>query len=174
MGVGLIVTTVILMIVFALQKEQPMSDEEIIERATALGMVMPEATDSSTLSSPDSLTEDLSGQEQTDMTDEGADAEIETDAEEPSAEPEKSENTQTPKSETVQQVEISIVGGEYSDVVCEKLRKAGVIDDVEDFNKYLSENGYDNLIQPGTYTIPLGADYDTVVQIITAKDETEE
>jgi hypothetical protein len=31
--------------------------------------------------------------------------------------------------------------------------------------------GYDDLILPGTYTIPLGSDYDTVIGIITGNAE---
>ena len=67
-------------------------------------------------------------------------------------------------------MELSIVGGEYSDIVSQKLYKAGLIDDAENFNKYLAKGGYDNLIQPGTYMIPMGADYQTIVSIITEKD----
>ena len=39
-GIGMIVTTIILMIAFAVHKEQPLTDEEIRMRATELGMVM--------------------------------------------------------------------------------------------------------------------------------------
>ena len=71
--------------------------------------------------------------------------------------------------EVIEQVEITIVGGEYSDDVCKKLKKAGVIEDADDFNKYLAEGGFDNLIQPGNYVIPLDADYDTIIKLITEK-----
>ena len=73
--------------------------------------------------------------------------------------------------ETVEQIELSIVGGEYSDDVCKKLKRAGLIDDSDDFNKYLSEGGYDSLIQPGTYIIPKDADYDTIIRLITERND---
>ena len=49
--------------------------------------------------------------------------------------------------------------------------KAGIvwITFADDFNKYLAEGGYDNLIQPGNYVIPLDADYDTIIKLITEK-----
>ena len=52
-----------------------------------------------------------------------------------------------------------------------KLKRAGVIDDADDFNKYLSEGGYDSLIQPGTYIIPKDADYDTIIKMITERND---
>ena len=42
-GIGVIMTTLILMIAFAVHKEQPLTDDEIRERAAELGMVMPQA-----------------------------------------------------------------------------------------------------------------------------------
>ena len=85
---------------------------------------------------------------------------------------EKSKKSKADKT-VVEQVELSIVGGEYSDIICEKLRKAGLIEDAEDFNKYLAQGGYDNQLQPGTYVIPKDADYDTIIKIITTKQEEE-
>lgn len=41
LGIGIIVTTIVLMISFS-RNEKTMSDDEVIERATQLGMVMPE------------------------------------------------------------------------------------------------------------------------------------
>jgi hypothetical protein len=200
MGIGLIVTTLILMITFSIHKTDAMSDEEIIERARALGMVTAEEAASSrnTLSTTDTTTDDtpdgddvyLPDDTDTDdgsytdddytddgytddgYTDDGYTDDADTSYVDDGTEPDVAED-EPGTSDTVEQVEISIVGGEYSDVVSEKLRKAGVIDDVDDFNRYLAETGNDNLIQPGTYILPLGADYDTIINIITTKQENE-
>lgn len=194
MGIGIIVTTVILMIVFALHKNETLTDDQIRERAAALGMVMPDAlSDSEKLSDPveddgnDTASDEAAASDQKD----------EADAQTPAAKPQtngkdtsqnvgksdqadqtdKSDQTdQADKSdknnvETIEQVELSIVGGEYSDDVCKKLKRAGVIDDADDFNKYLSEGGYDSLIQPGTYIIPKDADYDTIIKMITERND---
>ncbi len=187
MGVGIIVTTVILMIIFSFHKQETLSDDQIRERAAALGMVMAdEASDSGKLS--DTLTDDTpdtaadqNGADDQKTSDENPDENSDQNAvRTPSAtKPQTNkEDTTDDKSgtkkndvETVEQVELSIVGGEYSDAVSKKLKRAGLIEDADDFNKYLSEGGYDSLIQPGTYVIPKGADYDTIIKMITERDD---
>ena len=189
MGIGIIVTTVILMIVFALHKNETLTDDQIRERAAALGMVMPDALDDSEkLSDPvenagngTALDEEASASDQKDAADvQTPEAKPQNNGKDTSQNVGKSDQTdqtdQADKSdknnvETIEQVELSIVGGEYSDDVCKKLKRAGVIDDADDFNKYLSEGGYDSLIQPGTYIIPKDADYNTIVKMITERND---
>lgn len=176
-GIGVIVTTLVLMIALMIHKSELLSDAEICDRAAELGMVMPEETVKSsrdTLSSNGSVEQ----KEQEDIvSDENTDDKSVTNAKKDTgnvktdAAADKPAETTSKKSE-VEQVELSIVGGEYSDIVSEKLRKAGLIEDPEDFNKYLAAGDYDNLIQPGTYVIPVGADYATIVKIITEKKDT--
>lgn len=196
-GIGMIVTTIILMIAFAVHKEQPLTDDEIRARASELGMVM--AEDISTgdkLSDSNKEIDQTDGEQSTsvDASDEetpapekdvdGAAKDKKTEGTKGASDKGKDDQKETaasdktdqdePQTEVIEQVEITIVGGEYSDAVCKKLKKAGVIDDVEAFNKYLSKKGYDNLIQPGTYVIPLGADYATVAKLITDKENRKE
>lgn len=178
-GIGMIVTTIILMIAFAAHKEQPLTDDEIRTRAAALGMVMPEDLPASDKladtersgdekeGSGDSQKESQSAQDpavEADVAGE-KDAKDQSDSTAPVSD-NKEDKTQP---EVIEQVEVTIVGGEYSDDVCKKLKKAGVIEDADDFNKYLAEGGFDNLIQPGNYVIPLDADYDTIIKLITEK-----
>lgn len=172
MGVGVIVTTVILMIIFSFHKQETLSDDQIRERAAALGMVMAdEVSDSGKLSdtlpddTPDTASDQTSSivETQDDKEDNKKDDKKDT----------SDDKSETKKNdvETVEQIELSIVGGEYSDDVCKKLKRAGVIDDADDFNKYLSKGGYDSLIQPGTYIIPKDADYDTIIRLITERND---
>lgn len=173
MGIGIIVTTVILMIVFSFHKGETLSDDEIRERAAALGMVMPETKEDSGKLSGQPTSQKQEEPAGTDTA--GADADPGTDTE-PAAKPDKTNGAAGDTSaqddvQTVEQVEVSIVGGEYSDDVCKKLKRAGIIDDADDFNKYLAQGGYDSLIQPGTYVIPVDADYDTIVRMITEKKD---
>lgn len=187
MGIGVIITTLILMIAFHLHQDDLLSDAQICERAEQLGMVMPESLPehdklSDQLSDAGSQTEqkepaaDVLTDEKSDVTDTVSQKkEDQKQAEESKADAsDKKKNEtkadKTPKKEVVEQVELSIVGGEYSADVCKKLKDAGLIDNVEDFNRYLSDGGYDSLIQPGTYVIPVGADYDTIIRLITEKE----
>ena len=179
-GIGMIATTIILMIAFAVHKEQPLSDEEIRTRAAELGMVMPgdlpasdklvdtEQSGNEKEGFGDSQKESQSAQEPAVEADAAGekDAKDQSDSTAPVSDNNKEDKTQP---EIIEQVEVTIVGGEYSDDVCKKLKKAGVIEDADDFNKYLAEGGLDNLIQPGNYVIPLDADYDTIIKLITEK-----
>lgn len=186
-GIGLIVTTVVMMIAFMMHKDQLLTDDEIRERAAELGMVMPEEVEGrDTLSSinaqPETLDAEPAESEDASKEDlDSKDAVSDEESEQPETDKKnsnkknqaKNDNSGNDKTEpeVIEQVELSIVGGEYSDIVSEKLYKAGLIEDAEDFNKYLADGGYDNLIQPGTYTIPVGADYDTIIKIITEKND---
>ncbi|MBO5246272.1 MAG: hypothetical protein J6B28_03325 [Eubacterium sp.] len=187
-GIGVIITTVVLTIAFSIQKNKQITDEEIRERAAALGMVMPnEIPERDTLANAEANKEAAQEkefvQEEMTVTDESEPADKEpvskadsaTKTEKTTSEKTVTEKTKKSKADktVVEQVELSIVGGEYSDIICEKLRKAGLIEDAEDFNKYLAQGGYDNQLQPGTYVIPKGADYDTIIKIITTKQEEE-
>ena len=182
-GIGIIMTTIILMIAFSIHKQQLLTDDEILKRAGELGMVMAQEglpvsdkladtkdvlqadDEPGTLedSSDKSSVADEEDQKQTDVQN-VADAEAEHEISE-------TENLETQK-EVIKQAEITIVGGEYSDDVCKKLKKAGIIEDADDFNKYLAKGGYDNLIQPGNHVIPLDADYDEIIRIITERKNT--
>lgn len=169
-GIGMIVTTVILMVAFAVHKEQPLTDDEIRARASELGMVMAEELPvSDKLSDQNVLPSDDQPDGQMTLPEEGSASETTDNREDPKVQSEQNQTGEKPKKEVVEQVEIPIVGGEYSDVVCKRLEEAGIIEDADDFNKYLAEGGYDNLIQPGNYVIPLDADYDTIIKMITEK-----
>ncbi len=172
------------MIVFSLHKNETLTDDEIRTRARALGMVEADAAGGSEkLSDPSENDQtDPPQDDLTDTTPESKPADTKTQPDSTSDAKEKTQTQQDrtsaseaakPETETVEQVELSIVGGEYSDDVCKKLKRAGVIKDADDFNKYLSEGGYDSLIQPGTYIIPKDADYDTIIRLITEKKTTE-
>lgn len=193
-GIGLIVTTLVMMIAFMLHKDELLSDDEIIERAAALGMVMPEETvtrdtlsdnsgsqpetlDASESEAEDGETDDaVSDDKASDnkaVDDEAGASEEDAQTQEDDSDAASGKKNKSDETEQTvdEQVELSIVGGEYSDIVSQKLYKAGVIEDAEDFNKYLADGGYDNLIQPGTYTISVGADYDTIISIITEQED---
>ncbi len=193
-GIGLIITTVVMALTFMLHKDDLISDDEIRERARALGMVMQEETggrdtlvnndDASpeAMNTPqgerndsgsgqeDSDTQAVSAQQRDEERPDTKDGKKDKDKKEQEKKDEKDSDEKGQTVDVSEEVELSIVGGEYSDIVSQKLYKAGLIDDAENFNKYLAKGGYDNLIQPGTYMIPMGADYQTIVSIITEKD----
>ena len=64
---------------------------------------------------------------------------------------------------------ITIVSGMWSDKVAQELQKLGLIQDAEDFDKYLIKNGYAERIRVGTFEIPTDASYEQIAKIITGR-----
>lgn len=61
---------------------------------------------------------------------------------------------------------INIPGGLSSDSVAAILYKEGLVDNATNFNRYLIERNMDRYIRSGTKTIPAGADYEQIANII--------
>ena len=152
LGIGILITTIIFIIGIHVNQDQMFSDEEVIRRAKALGMVMDE-TDGKTINELDKdKKQDSESKDQKDSQKEDSDA-------------------AAAQKQTVEQVEVSILPGEYSDTISQKLLDAGLIDDKAAFSKYINDTNVDNLIQPGTFTVPKGASYEEVAKILTTKQE---
>jgi len=160
-GIGIIFATLILSISFYFGKDsfakEKLSDEEIIERATELGMVMNTSDEENSEEVAEESDENNTEKEAT-VTAEAA-PQIEEVSEEESEEP-----------ETVTYVPFTVRGGESSEMVCKNLKKAGLIDSVDDFNKYLSKIKVDNLIQAGTFYVKQGSTYDDIAALLINKD----
>ena len=62
--------------------------------------------------------------------------------------------------------EITIVEGDTSAVVTDRLHEAGVVADAAEFNKFLIEKDYERRILSGKVQIPAGADYEQIAQIL--------
>lgn len=64
-------------------------------------------------------------------------------------------------------VTFTITKGQSSRQVAEILYEVGLIDDVDDFNKYIIKRGKSKVILIGTYTMPKDVSYEEIVDIIT-------
>lgn len=146
LGIGIIVTTIILVSCFSMQKPK-MTDEQIIEKAAQLGMIMPEQN--SAVIAETETTE----------------PETETPQESVVSDTENAENA-----EQTQQEPFTLVvnRGDVCRTMCENLAANGVIDDSEGLRKYLSEVGYASFISAGTYQIPYHASYEEITNILKA------
>ena len=67
----------------------------------------------------------------------------------------------------VQYISFTIVRGMTSMDVSEVLKEVGIIEDPEDFNRYIIGQGKDGVIRIGTFTLEEGASYQEIVDIIT-------
>lgn len=193
-GTGMIVTTLILMIVFQIHKEDGNAVLEDYQSETVA-----QAEDAKEDMMAETETEEDTGLRTEENTESGVlpetKAEIETEAsiekateipketekvvsdkiesqgkEQVSSKPVVTDQKPTQK-EQQQKVRIEVKRGEYSDVVCRKLQEKKVIDDAEKFNKFLMQKKYDDLILPGVYDIPLDSTYEEIAKLLMTKVE---
>lgn len=179
LGIGIIVTTVILMISFSLNKNE-LSDEQIIARAEALGMEFPEDK-----LFPEEETESEMTEEQTET--DGNETETDTTeisvvTEEAVGEQESESqmtdeasgdvSAETPDGEAVtgemEPYLLTIKPGAVCRNVCEELYANGLVDDAEAFRKYLGSVGYASSMTVGNYYIPYGLGYEEIYNILSA------
>ena len=170
LGIGMAVTALILGISFSGrqgQEAQTLTDEQIRERASELGMV-----DSSELTL---AALQNSAQPQTTMEPEVTE-ESETMTEpEATAEPEmttKPEATKEPELITApeqSQTTITIKKGSDSGSVSRMFYEAGLVENAKAFDNYLCNNGYSRSINPGIYEIAPGTSEEEIAKIITGK-----
>lgn len=188
---GIVVTTLLLTISHNAKKDN-ISEQEIIERAEKLGMVMEEETDllSAALTPkgeptaeptavPESTGEAQTASQITGEPTKGAEMELTqkptqepvlTQEPVPTQEPTK-EPTQIPTEEPVSSEKkvLTIVSGMWSDKVASELQAMGLVESASEFDQYLISNGYADKIVVGTFEIPAGASYDEIARIITSK-----
>lgn len=171
MGIGIIVTTIILAVSFS-HREVEISDEEVMARAAVLGMVMQKEdaeTDVNTDIDTDIDTDVDAGGDVSMESDMNTEADMDTESalQDDVAETDEPE-TDTQISEANDTYRLVIQKGDVCRVVCESLAENGVIDDAEALREYLFKLGYANSISTGAYDIPYGLTMEEVAQIIMA------
>lgn len=170
LGVGILVTAVIMTV--ALSKKQPMTDDEVIQRAKELGMientiikdvatpkedeeVKEEIKEESQEEIQEEIPEDI--QEEVEETPEGTgpegEAEVEVEAE--------------PEMEAEEVVTVSVISGDSSWSVAKRMEEVGLVDSAKEFDAFLCGNGYDKRISVGTYEISSNATWEDMAKIIT-------
>ena len=175
-GVGIIITTIIMSIAFHFYKPS-LSADEIKEMASKLGMVMALEQGVDTASGNADESNDVNKKE-SESSDSNVDSNKDDASSKESNEESDKENTkedvsnQEDNQDTEDEyVEVVIKGGEYSDVVSNKIYEAGLVKNAEKFNKWLIKHGYDSMVQPGKYKIKKGSTKTESATIITTKED---
>ena len=188
LGIGMAVTALILGISFSGrqgQEAQTLTDEQIRERASELGMVdsseltlaalqnsaqpqttmEPEVTEEPKLTAdPETTTEPEATVEPETMT------EPETTAEpKMTTEPEATEELELTTAPEQSQTTITIKKGSDSGSVSRMFYEAGLVENAKAFDNYLCNNGYSRSINPGIYEIAPGTSEEEIAKIITGK-----
>ncbi len=187
LGIGIIVTTIILTISFS-KREVEISDAEVIARASELGMVMQDEVESEQTEVIETETQQMDIDEsQVDGTQIGVDVPV---TEEMVTEEELTTEELTTEELTTEELPADATGedtavtdetntqegsfllvikkGDVCRTVCENLAANGIISDAETFRKYLFEIGYANNMSVGEYEIPYGLTYEEVAEILQA------
>lgn len=189
MGIGIMITTLILIIAFSIHKNDTVQQEEPKQEAASKTVAeaqnstqIPMDTETETEPATEqNNTEQADTQKPTEKQKENETSVVSASTEEKASEQktsetksseEKTSEKNTPAAAT-EKVRFEVGGGEYSDVICKRLLQAGLIDDADAFNKFLIQKDYDNLILPGVYDIPKGATYEEIAALLTTKVEGE-
>lgn len=183
LGIGMIVTALILGISFSNRQDQTsqiMTDDQIRERAAELGMV--DSSELTLVALQNSEKQPTEGTpEETTQTQEqnNIEAEPETTQESEATtepEPEKTAGPETTAEPEVteapqrtQTASITIQRGDDSGSASRRLYEAGLVENAKAFDNYLCNNGYSRSINPGTYEIAPGTSEEEIAKIITGK-----
>lgn len=155
MGIGVFVTTLIFLIAIAFMKPN----------TTAETTATTQESDKQTIKEEQEKEEPVQEETEEETPEPVDEKQVETTVDEDGT----VTTVETIPGATGEPVSFTIQGGEGSATVGDKLQEAGLVDSGSRFNRYLEDNNYDNVIQPGTYSIPKGSTYEEVAQIITTR-----
>ena len=181
LAVGIAVTT-ILFALFPSGSNNKMTDEQAIARAKELGYCFSENTvTKEALPKPTEVVSDETASDEKGKTQNTPAATTEPqptklpeatslpqptnlptkpDLPKPPEEPEKPEQTEELLSITVEK-------GMGSQNVSQLLKKEGIIENADAFDRYLKENGLADKLRIGTFRIPKGTDFETIGNLLT-------
>lgn len=181
LAVGIAVTT-ILFALFPSGSNNKMTDEQAIARAKELGYCFSENTvTKEALPKPTEVVSDETASDEKGKTQNTPAATTEPqptklpeatslpqptnlptkpDLPKPPEEPEKPEQTEELLSITVEK-------GMGSQNVSQLLKKEGIIENADAFDRYLKENGLADRLRIGTFRIPKGTDFETIGNLLT-------
>ena len=163
-GIGVIVTTIILVITFAFSGNN-ISDEEIINRAKKLGMVESSKTMTNSTTNSTTNTTNSTNTTEGNQTIPGATNPMPDN---------NSTNSSSATNVNNDSVDFTISENDVSRTVIERLAQQGLISDAAAFNKYLNDKGLDNNLQNGTFKIKRGISEEELANLLVTKQQFRE
>lgn len=175
-GLGILVASIVLMVSFHSQNKT-MDDTAVMERASELGMIMPEteivsteadsqlpesgtqSTDTDFSSNKNQKQNTKNSQNKTDGSSqkEEKDTQMASDDKTGSGNNKDTESKKKEdKKEESEEITVEIKKGEVCRQLAEELEQIGLVEDAETFRKYMQQIGYDDRIKVGTYTLKRG------------------
>lgn len=174
-GLGILVASIVLMVSFHSQNKT-MDDTAVMERASELGMIMPEteivsteadsqlpesgtqSTDTDFSSNKNQKQNTKDSQNKTDGSSqkEEKDTQMASDDKTGSGNKDTESKKKEDKKEESEKITVEIKKGEVCRQLAEELEQIGLVEDAETFRKYMQQIGYDDRIKVGTYTLKRG------------------
>ncbi len=186
LGAGIIFSALIMLVAYMTSGSYRISDAEIIKRAEKLGMVMQDkpivAEDDDTadvaLSTAEGATEatteattEASTEGTTEATTEATEGTTEatTEATEGTTEVTTEVNSTDIATDYIT-AEITVSKGMNSEQIAKLVQDAGIIDDYMEFDRYLNENGYSNMLSVNTFKLNSNMSYEEIAKELTKGD----
>lgn len=188
-GIGILCTAIILMISFRSDKGQ-MTDSQVMERTSELGMIAPgekvpetensqaaELTDtekivkkSETGKTKDTESVSEAGEKNTEELEVVPDFDTEeknTDSKK-DASKKDDKSSDSKKTQKEEKIVLEIKRGDVCRTISENLAAIGMVEDAEKFRKYMQKNGYDHQINVGSFELKKGMSYEEIAKTITS------
>ena len=170
LGIGILVTTLLLFVGARKNVQESMTDEQIMQRAKQLGMLRKdEVSDYKMDQNLDNIKETINASASPEPTKKAEVSEKENQEKaEPSVSPEKKPvKKKEEKKKEVQTISIKIEPGMVSQSIARYLYQKNVIGSAADFNTYMKEHNVTGKLRAGEFEIPIDATYEEIVEIIT-------
>ncbi len=167
LGLGIVITAILLAVTAGSRKES-LTDEEIIARAKTLGMVEETVLNDSVAKAKDETETQLRNQIEDEVKNE-LEAKLRSEIEAEFAAAAAAEQAAAEAAAAAEPIVFTVERGETPYGIGERLAEQGLVTTAEEFDRYLTNNGYDRSIVAAQYRIPVGADMETIARIITGE-----
>lgn len=163
LGLGIVITAILLAVTAGSRKES-LTDEEIIARAKTLGMLEETVLNDSVAKAKDETETQLRNQIEDEVKNE-LEAQLRSEIEAEFAAAAAAEQAAA----AAEPIVFTVERGETPYGIGERLAEQGLVTTAEEFDRFLTNNGYDRSIVAAQYRIPVGADMETIARIITGE-----
>lgn len=168
LGIGIFAATMIFTVSYYAFGNKKMSDSEIINRATKLGMIQPTEAPIISESSGESVDiQNNADAENAGDLSEGQAGDIENTVSQDIAVTEPLTEPIT-EPETDGTIQLTINKGDGATVVSLRLQQLGIITDAIDFDNYLRNISRTHSLQVGTFDLRVGMSYEEIAAIISS------
>ena len=193
LGIGIVFTAIVMSLSLQASRsriirENALTKEEIMEKAMGYGMILDSSEDTTPIEENASSKEEQDQEEnddeesKDDSLEDKEETNVDSIKENETSTQETNEKSKDTKEEvadenskkgdsivSIDYIPIKITSGMTATDVGRLLKKEGVIENLDEFRIYMTEQEYSSKILTGNYLIPVSASYNKIAKIITTK-----